>query len=441
MKPTTKLLLFTPLLLMLTGCAYFVQKKTEREMEMVARRWCMTIRASQIIPTYPLNEDIQPGDIFVVETPAQRQAKDYNQRGYLDLEHLLVRLNSTAYPTFYSKGYQIGEAKDTPRHWQFPKNTWSNAPMAGFPSYNIEVKKSGGFNAAFPISGIPVGLSFVDGAQASVNVQLTKAHTFGLDQASLEGPFREWLKNNTQLTHQYARPEPHTAYLRLVTRVFLVEAVNVTVTGDQASSFSGSGGVPKDVPLLHLQKTNAVANYTNAISKLAQMIEGLSESAPGGTLKLASASSHSISMTEEFDRPLVIGYIAQDYPISPEGKIGNPISTKEIIEGKVRDPLALSMASLQAEQRAAAVVATECVASLEKLPSDKIAQAVDLGVSSGVLSDIEKGKILAKVPADSRAALAIYANALDRKARGAAPENRCQLISLSKELKKLAPSN
>jgi hypothetical protein len=104
-----------------TGCATLTEKTVERELEMVARRWCMTVRASQIIPIYPLNEDVQPGDVFVVETPAQRQASDYNKRGYLELEHLLVRLNPAAsYPGFYSDGYDVRTNPSTPRNWQFP---------------------------------------------------------------------------------------------------------------------------------------------------------------------------------------------------------------------------------------------------------------------------------------------------------------------------------
>jgi len=84
--------------------------------------------------------------VFVVDTPAQRQASDYNKRGYLDLEHLLVRLNPTNYGKFYGDGYGLSEDLIAPRLWQFPESSaWSNAPLAGFPSYTINVKKGGGF--------------------------------------------------------------------------------------------------------------------------------------------------------------------------------------------------------------------------------------------------------------------------------------------------------
>jgi hypothetical protein len=49
---------------LLGGCA-----SAERQVQQAAKDWCMTIRGSQVIPVYPLTEDIQPGDIFLVQVP------------------------------------------------------------------------------------------------------------------------------------------------------------------------------------------------------------------------------------------------------------------------------------------------------------------------------------------------------------------------------------
>ncbi len=440
--PTVNVILLLAITATLTGCAHLTEKKAERELERVARRWCMTVRASQVIPIYPLNEDVQPGDVFVVETPAQRQASDYNKRGYLDLEHLLVRLNPTGYPKFYTGGYDVAARTDTPRHWQFPDSgRWSNAPLAGFPTYSIEVKKGGGFNAAFPISGVPVGLSFVGGAQARINVQLTGAHTFGLDQASLETPFRNWLSTNADLTAQYARPTEgnRTAYLRLVTRVFVVSAVNVTVTGDESSSFSGSGGAPKIVTLPSLQDTNAVANYTNSIGALGKMVDALSAGAPGGTLKLAGATSRSVSLNETFDRPLVIGYIAQDYPILEDNRLGNPISTKDVLEGRIPDPLALSLANLRDEQKKAGLVADQCVSRLRRLTPDQLKRSLNTAFDSAIVSDQEKTQILGKATTKPDEAIDQYAAAILRKSRSGDVRARCDLQVFLDALTNLQP--
>jgi hypothetical protein len=34
----------------------------------------MTIRASQVVPVYPLTEDLQPGEVFLVQLPVGRWA-------------------------------------------------------------------------------------------------------------------------------------------------------------------------------------------------------------------------------------------------------------------------------------------------------------------------------------------------------------------------------
>lgn len=439
MKPLIALL---PILILLPGCSHLAQKRTERELEMVARHWCMTLRASQVIPIYPLNEDIQPGDVFLTETPAPRQARDYNRRGYLDLEHLLVRLNPAGYHAFYEGGYGIQSSPQPPRPWQFPDSSqWSNAPLAGFPTYTIEVRRGGGFNTAFPISSVPVSLALLSSAQGRATVQLTQAHTFGLDQASLEAPFRHWLDAHPGIIGQYARPTNahQTAYLRLVTRVFLVKSVNVTVTGDSATSFTGSGGVPRDVVLASLADTNAVANYTNSIGILDRMVAMLQDGAPGGTLKLAGASSRAVSFNESFARPLVVGYIAQDYPILPDGRLGHPVSTKEILEGRITDPLSLSLQRLEEEQDRAARVAEACIARLQALSPDRLPAAIRSAHQFNVLSRTELDTQLALATQDPPGALRALSDALRRKSRSGDVRARCDLTDLLETLANLSP--
>ena len=42
----------------------------------------MTIRGSQVIPVYPLTEDLQPGDIFLVQVPIDQQQKLYEEERF-----------------------------------------------------------------------------------------------------------------------------------------------------------------------------------------------------------------------------------------------------------------------------------------------------------------------------------------------------------------------
>ena len=47
-------------ILSLIGCA-------TTQYEKVAREWCTAIRANQMIPVYPLNQDVRPGDVYLVQ--------------------------------------------------------------------------------------------------------------------------------------------------------------------------------------------------------------------------------------------------------------------------------------------------------------------------------------------------------------------------------------
>src|SRR5205085_11004909 len=77
----------------------------EDQLEHVARDWSLTIRASQVIPVYPLTEDVQPGDIYLVRTRTDDQVAVYNKRGFLPLENLLHRLRPEGYDAIYEKAY------------------------------------------------------------------------------------------------------------------------------------------------------------------------------------------------------------------------------------------------------------------------------------------------------------------------------------------------
>jgi len=71
----------------LSSCA-----STSKDLSKVAKDWCLTIRASQVLPIYPLSEDIQPGDVFLVRTPGDEQHKEYEANGFFVLDKMLVRL-------------------------------------------------------------------------------------------------------------------------------------------------------------------------------------------------------------------------------------------------------------------------------------------------------------------------------------------------------------
>jgi len=53
----------------------------------------------------------------------------------------------------------------------------------------------------------------------------------------------------------------------------------------------------------------------------------------GGTVKLAMATSRSVSLVETFRRPLAIGYLASDYAIEARGRCASPVPTLGVLEG------------------------------------------------------------------------------------------------------------
>lgn len=53
----------------------------------------------------------------------------------------------------------------------------------------------------------------------------------------------------------------------------------------------------------------------------------------GGTVKVAMATSRSVSLVETFRRPLVIGYLASDFPIQSGGKCARRFPTLSVLEG------------------------------------------------------------------------------------------------------------
>jgi hypothetical protein len=301
-----------------------------RQLARVAKDWSMTIRASQVIPVYPLTEDVLPGDLFLVQTRIEDEVKMYESKGFLPLDNLIGRLQPTNYGAFYLHAYGIGDHEDTPYHWLFPTETMSNAPHAAFPNYGFSVKRGGGINVALPVHGVPVGVSLLGAQSAHGSIALSDAYTFGVDIATLETQVDRWANDHSAILTAYAPTTAQTNYIRVVNRVYLARAVNVSLFSDQAAGLSATGGSAKEVAL-PLASTNAADNYSNLVATLSQ---NLSASAvPGGALKLVSATSRSISMNETFPRPLVIGYLGVDLPIEPGGRLGPPVPTLARISG------------------------------------------------------------------------------------------------------------
>ena len=182
--------------LVLAGC-----NSTEKQLERVAKDWALTIRASQVIPVYPLTEDLQPGDVFLVETPVQQQVRVYKSKGFLPLDQMVTRLGdidfSALYKTAYWEGTFDAETHARPMRTvvdgqEVPPFAQVQAPRAAFPSYTFEVRRNSGAKVAIPIKGVPFGLGLMSSTSANGSVTISDAYTYAAEPEQLVRQIQTW---------------------------------------------------------------------------------------------------------------------------------------------------------------------------------------------------------------------------------------------------------
>lgn len=330
-------ILWALIIAFLSGCASLESRKN---LENVAKQWCETIRASQIICAYPLTEDLVPGDVYLVQTTIQEQSDLYRKRGFLSLDDHQTRLK-TDYKLNYFDAYWKDAYGETPH--QKPKLSASSpqavdAPRAAFPSYTFEASSTGGISLALPINGIPIGLGFLKADQAAGNIVLSNAYTYAADTGALYDALQSWAeRNKAKLAMILNQSRMDVMFLRVVSRVYLVGGVNVTLTrsassGGQAAINGGAPSEPASAPV------PAFADANDMLTKLNAQAIGMKSALPGsGEIRFLSASSSGVTLAETFDRPLVVGYLGFDVPVSKGGTLGAPIPVFERLEGRLAE--------------------------------------------------------------------------------------------------------
>jgi len=333
--------------LLLTGCTLFSPKKaTVQQLENVAKDWCLTMRASQVLCVYPLSEDVQVGDVYLVNTSIPNQVKQYMQNGFLPFDMLLTRMQPVNYRAMYANAYATQDQwGNIPHQWQFPSNApannWAAAPHAAFPSYTFAVQQGQSLKLAVPVQAVPVGLSLLNTTQAHGSIEIADASTYGIDQLSVDQQVEAWAAcpATRALLARYAPDGPNSHYVRVITRVFLTGKVNVSVTNDAQRGAGLDAGVTQAAQLPAAPAAGDTATgYSNLVTTLNNSINsGTTVTKPGGSIRIAAVSSRSVSMSESFDRPIVIGYIAYDRAIGAGGVLGQPRPTLQQMEGTI-DP-------------------------------------------------------------------------------------------------------
>lgn len=330
--------LFVALSLSLLACCASPKKELER----VAKDWCLTIRASQVIPVYPLTEDLQPGDVFLVPTSISEQASEYEKKGFLPLDQLVTRLHGLPFSEFYSDAYWEGTYAGAPHERPGAAGGSSTdpvrAPRAAFPSYTFEVNKSTGLKLALPIQGVPVGLGFMGAKKAQGSVTIRDAHTYGVDGESLVAVLRAWALE-PKVRYELSRIAQQTkspVLLRVVSRVYLAGGVTVSLANLDSSSGGLDAGDAPEIKLIDLaiEKPDEVDAATSAYHKALEAIgDPLNGAMPGGSVRFSQASRRAVTLDEDFDRPLVIGYLGFDVLVDKSGRLSAPIPSFATLSG------------------------------------------------------------------------------------------------------------
>ncbi|HVY70354.1 MAG TPA: hypothetical protein VHH73_10530 [Verrucomicrobiae bacterium] len=328
----------------LSGCASYLARKN---LENVAKGWCQTIRASQVVPVYPLTEDLVVGDVFLTRTSISQQADQYTQKGFLPLDEAVVRLKYTDFSGIYFNGYWTNGFGNTPH----PAPVFTNSgvftnvlteapiPRAAFPSYSFNAQSGFGINLALPIQGIPVALSYLNSQKVDGSVTISDARTYAGDFGELTRLLKEWGDANPNFLRETAlQAWPRPVFLRVVSRVYYARAIDVALHRSGSQGGGAKAGVVNDVSLM-ATNGDVAQNYTNVLGLLSTMATTAGNAAQaGGAVKFVSASDSTVGLSQSFDRLLAVGYLGYDFPISTNGAIGTPVPTFAHLKRAVPEP-------------------------------------------------------------------------------------------------------
>ena len=362
--------------------------------EKVAKEWSTAIRANQMVPVYPLSQDLRPGDVFLVQRNMADQVKEYQEKGFLALDdsRKRLRLPPAAYGDVYFAGYFKGEFAPVDYPGRNGVDTsirplpvagagagvggaalaagvvptslqGTPAPRAAFPTYSFSVKRGEGMSLGLPISGIPVAMNFLNAAEATGIVTLADASTYQADHDAIMAALTMWSRKPTVASElkaacEYAGQE--FVFLRVIKRVYMVGAVDVSLQTSEKSRGgvqAGLGGQAADPDIsvndfdASIEKQNSLLSRLNGLAGAGKI---------GGSVSFNTATDRNVGLREVFDRPLVVGYLGIDVPYFKSGQLGAPIPTyKHLTEQSLRDPQPLKLDEIVVLNRALSFAARD----------------------------------------------------------------------------------
>lgn len=369
--------------LTISGCAY---NTPQNSLEKVAKDWSMTVRASQVMPLYPLEEDLRPGDLYVITRSIDSEIETWKEKGFLPLVNRYDRLKPAeeAYTSYYKDGPYI---EDSP--------SYTRLPRVAFPSYTFEIDKRRALGIAIPLNAVPLALSISGAQSATGSVVFKNASTQGLPDSQMNKAIQSWGDaNRPELIklRKDADANNHPLLIRLITRVFKIQGATVNLAFDQVEGFGVQAGAPVIAPdltgssltqynslIAHLNKqielkskpteaptpeirnseeeesssNTTIEDLKNDLEQVKKLkseyqIKALKNSIeristedrfggyllPGASVKVIGRSSRGVTMEEKFEKPLVLGYWASEYYVTQEGDLINLGPIKNLIDNQ-----------------------------------------------------------------------------------------------------------
>jgi len=194
------------------------------------------------------------------------------------------------------------------------------------------------------IQGIPVGLGLMGASRAAGTVTIKDAYTYGIHGEHMARLLYGWWDSAADVQETLstiAQSSETPIYFRVVTRVYLTGSVEVSLVNlDAVSGGVDVAAAPKlklpDLSAADPEKVEAsVKAYQAALNAISQPLNTGGVSAPGGAFRIAHASQRSVTMTQTFDRPLVIGYRGFDVQVFKEGTLSAPIPSFSVVSGQM----------------------------------------------------------------------------------------------------------
>ncbi len=339
------------------------------------------------MPIYPLEEDIRPGDIYLVDKSIDSEVSTWNRKGFLPLNNRFGRMHipKKLFESFYSNSHVASDSV-----------SFSRPPKAAFPSYTFEIDKRGALGLALPLNSVPVAISASGAQSATGSVVFTGAETRGLPDLIMQRQVDRWQKDHRKALSNRAKYTDHPLILRLITRVFTIKGATVSLAFSKESGANLQVGstsatnptlstrpfdkdkpltkdyegliteINKNIELMQVsidndsngvseqdkktlsEEVNSLKDELAAIKKLEEreklrnlkrkIERGAMEGQfggyllPGGGIKVVGRSARGVTMSETFDRPLVLGFWATEYSVTDEGSLIHIGRIKDLIE-------------------------------------------------------------------------------------------------------------